>query len=104
MKGHVYKRGKTYTYVIDGPADPLTGKRKQVTKGGHVTEREAWRECRAAMKRVEEGRHVAASRRSSSTNGCRPSRTPRRPRRGATGRSTRSPTSCPRWAIRGCRI
>jgi integrase len=63
MKGHVHKRGKTYTYVIDGPPDPLTGKRKQVTKGGHPTEREAWHECRAAMKRVEEGRHVAASRR-----------------------------------------
>ncbi len=63
MRGHVYKRGNTYTYVIDGPPDPLTGKRKQVTKGGHTTEREAWRECRAAMKRVEEGRHVAASRR-----------------------------------------
>ena len=63
MKGHVYKRGKTYSYVIDGPPDQVTGKRKQVTKGGYVTEREAWRECRTAMKRVEEGRHVPASRR-----------------------------------------
>jgi integrase len=63
MKGHVHKRGRTYTYVFDGPPDPLTDERKQVTKGGWKTEAEAWRECRAAMKRAEEGRHVTPSRR-----------------------------------------
>lgn len=63
MKGHVYKRGKTFTYMFDGPPDPLTGKRKQVTKGGFTAEKEAWRECRAAMKRAEEGRHVTPARR-----------------------------------------
>ncbi|MDH6672835.1 hypothetical protein M2277_003497 [Paenibacillus sp. LBL] len=25
MKGHVYPRGETYTYVIDLPPDPMTG-------------------------------------------------------------------------------
>jgi integrase len=63
VKGHVYKRGKTFTYVFDGPPDPLTGERKQITKGGWQTETEAWRECRTAMKRAEEGRHVKPSRR-----------------------------------------
>ena len=63
MKGHVYKRGDTFTYMFDAPPDPLTGKRRQVTKGGFATEREAWRECREAIKRVDEGRHVAPSRR-----------------------------------------
>lgn len=33
MKGHVYLRGKTYTYVFDLPPDPLTGERNQKTKG-----------------------------------------------------------------------
>jgi hypothetical protein len=63
MKGHVYKRGQTYTYVFDGPPDPLTGERKQVTKGGWSTEKEAWRACREAIKRAEEGRHATPSRR-----------------------------------------
>jgi len=63
VKGHVYRRGKTYTYVFDGPPDPLTGERKQVTKGGWKTEAEAWKECRAAINRAEEGRHVKPSRR-----------------------------------------
>lgn len=32
MKGHVYPRGKTYTYVFDLPVDPLTGERSQNQK------------------------------------------------------------------------
>jgi integrase len=63
MKGHVYRRGDTFTYVFDGPPDPLSGERKQVSKGGWKTEAEAWKECRTAMKRAEDGRHVAPSRR-----------------------------------------
>ena len=46
MKGHVQRRGKTYRYFFDADADPLTGKRRQVTKGGFATEREAWAACR----------------------------------------------------------
>jgi integrase len=63
VKGHVYKRGKTYTYIFDGPPDPLTGERQQVTKGGWETEKEAWKQCRDAMKRAEDGQHVKPSRR-----------------------------------------
>jgi integrase len=63
VKGHVFKRGKTYTYKFDGPPDPLTGIRRQVSKGGWATEKEAWQECRAAMSRAEQGQHVKASKR-----------------------------------------
>jgi hypothetical protein len=42
VKGHVQRRGKTYRYFFDGDADPLTGKRRQVTKGGFATECAAW--------------------------------------------------------------
>ncbi|AWP28805.1 Arm DNA-binding domain-containing protein [Paenibacillus sp. Cedars] len=42
MKGHVYPRGKTYTYVIDLPLDPMTGGQRQKSKGGFKTEKEAW--------------------------------------------------------------
>jgi hypothetical protein len=37
VKGHVQRCGKTYRYFFDGDADPLTGKRRQVTKGGFAT-------------------------------------------------------------------
>jgi len=39
MKGHIYKRGKTYTYVIDLGKDPITNKRQQKTKGGFKTKK-----------------------------------------------------------------
>jgi hypothetical protein len=53
MKGHVYKQGKTFTYMYDEPPDPLTGEGKQVTKGGWATDKEAWSECRKAIQLVE---------------------------------------------------
>ena len=63
MKGHVQRRGKTYRYFFDADADPLTGKRRQVTKGGFVTEREAWAACREAMTNHEQGLLVRQSKR-----------------------------------------
>jgi integrase len=63
MKGHVYKRGKTWSYRFDGDKDPLTGKRQLVNGGGYKTEREAWKECRAAMAEHDKGRVVDNSRR-----------------------------------------
>jgi integrase len=63
VKGHVYRRGKAWTYMFDGPPDALTGKRRQITKGGFATEAEAWKACRAAMRQAESGRLVRASRR-----------------------------------------
>jgi integrase len=61
VKGHVYRRGKSFTYLFDGPPDALTGARRQVSKGGFASEREAWRACREAMAAAEQGRLVRPS-------------------------------------------
>src|SRR6266536_5186347 len=63
MKGHVYRRGSTWAYRFDVDADPLTGVRRQTGKGGFRTEREAWQECRTAMRDYERGRYAQRSKR-----------------------------------------
>lgn len=63
MKGHVSRRGNSFAYWFDIDPDPLTGKRRQQTKSGMVSEKVAWKECRAAMAEYEKGRLVRASRR-----------------------------------------
>jgi integrase len=40
MRGSIKKRGSTNTYVVDIGPDPLTGKRRQRTKGGFRTRKE----------------------------------------------------------------
>src|SRR4051794_2199617 len=40
MRGHVYKRGSTWTYVHDADRT-LSGQRRQRTRGGFPTRREA---------------------------------------------------------------
>lgn len=61
MKGHIRKRGKTYTYVVDVGKDPITGKRIQKSKGGFKTKKE----CQAALAAVQteynEGTYVNES-------------------------------------------
>lgn len=54
-KGHVYPRGKTYTYVIDLPPDPRTGKRRQKSKGGFKTEAAAWAAVQKVAEDIEKG-------------------------------------------------
>jgi integrase len=63
MKGHVYKRGKRWSYLFNIEPDPLTGQRRQANGSGYRTEREAWKACRAAMAEYETGRVVSSSRR-----------------------------------------
>jgi integrase len=63
VKGHVHRRGQTWTYVIPIESDPLTGKGRQLTKGGFRSEREAWSACRSALAAAEAGRLVQPSRR-----------------------------------------
>ncbi len=63
MKGHVYRRGDTWSYRFDGDADRLTGIRHQPSRGGFRTKQDAWKACRAAMDDYEKGRIVKASRR-----------------------------------------
>jgi len=63
MKGHVSRRGKTWAFWFDIDPDPLTGRRRQQTRSGFKSEKEAWKECRTAIADYERGRPVAASRR-----------------------------------------
>jgi len=63
MKGHVSKRGKSWAYWFDIDPDPLTGQRRQQTRSGFRSEKEAWKECRAAIADYERGHVVTASRR-----------------------------------------
>jgi integrase len=63
MKGHVQRRGQTFRYLFDIDPDPLTGDRRQATKGGFKTETEAWTACRAAIADYENGQRVDPSRR-----------------------------------------
>jgi len=63
MKGHVYKRGTTWSYLFDIEPDPLTGRRRQANGSGFKTEREAWKACRGAMADYDKGRVVRSSRR-----------------------------------------
>jgi hypothetical protein len=59
----VSRRGKTWAYWFDIDPDPLTGRRRQQTRSGFKSEKEAWKECRTAIADYERGRPVAASRR-----------------------------------------
>jgi hypothetical protein len=63
MKGHVYKRGKAWSYLFDIEPDPLTGKRRQANGTGYKTEREAWKACRAAIAEYERGQVVTKTKR-----------------------------------------
>jgi integrase len=64
MKGHVYRRGRAWSYMFDIDPDPLSGKRQQANGSGFPTEKAAWQACRKAMREYEEGRRVQPSKRS----------------------------------------
>jgi integrase len=63
VKGNVYRRGGTWSYRFDLEPDPLTGKRRQTTKTGFPTKKEAETAMRDAMSAAEKGRHTKPSRR-----------------------------------------
>ena len=59
MKGHVKQRSKgSWTIWIDIGRDPETGKRKQQTITVHGSKKDAERELRAILTRIEGGAHV----------------------------------------------
>ena len=58
---HIRKRGKTYSYAIDIGHDPLTGKRKQISKGGFVKKKDAEAAARKIELLLDENRYVVLS-------------------------------------------
>lgn len=60
MRGHTYKRGSTWTVVYDEGHDKH-GKRKQRTKGGFATRKQAQTFLTAALSRLGDGSYAAPS-------------------------------------------
>jgi hypothetical protein len=63
MRGSIRRRGSTYTYWLDIGPDPVTGKRRQRTKGGFRTKRECQAALNEAVSALRSGTLVAPSRR-----------------------------------------
>jgi integrase len=61
MRGHVYRRGGTWTYVADAGRDPATGRRRQRTKGGFASKKVAETALRQFLHARESGQLVPAS-------------------------------------------
>jgi integrase len=62
VNGSVKKHGPSWRYRIDLPPDPLTGKRRQLTKGGFRIKREAQEACTSALDDARRGQLVRATR------------------------------------------
>ena len=62
MRGHVRKRGSSWSLVVDVGRDPETGKRRQTWRSGFRTRREAERGLTELLGRLEGGAYVEASR------------------------------------------
>lgn len=58
MKGHFYKRGKKWTYVVDIGIDEQKGKRRQKTKGGFATKKEAQAAAAKLITEFETGSYL----------------------------------------------
>lgn len=57
MRGHLYRRGETWTYVIDVSRDS-SGQRRQRSKGGFRTRREAESALHTALNALRQGLYV----------------------------------------------
>lgn len=55
MRGHIVKRGKRYSIVVDLPRDPVTGKRRQKRFSGFLKQAEAERELVRILNEMENG-------------------------------------------------
>lgn len=58
---HIRKRGKTYSYAIEIGRDPLTGKRKQISKGGLIKKKDAEAAARKIELLLDENRYIVLS-------------------------------------------
>jgi integrase len=59
VRGHTYRRGKTWTVVYDEPTE--TGKRKQRSKGGFPTKKQAQRFLTDTFARIDGGSYAEPS-------------------------------------------
>lgn len=57
MRGHTYRRGQTWTYVVDVGVGP-NGKRRQRSKGGFETKRKAQAALNEAINALQKGAYV----------------------------------------------
>jgi integrase len=53
MKGYFRKRGNSWSFTVDIGRDPITGKRRQKTKGGFKTKKEAQVACAEFITMIE---------------------------------------------------
>src|SRR6266511_3652180 len=58
MRGHVHRRGRTWSYVVDVGRDPATGRRRQQTKGGFATRKAAEQALADVVRDVGRGTYV----------------------------------------------
>jgi integrase len=58
MKGYIRKRGKVYSFTVDIGKDPISGKRKQRTRSGFKTKKEAQAALAELVNKVEKGETV----------------------------------------------
>lgn len=61
MRGHIRKRGASYSVVVDIGVDPGTGKRRQKWFGGYKTEDDAERAMAKIITQLYEGTFVLPS-------------------------------------------
>ena len=61
MRGHIRKRGETWTVVVDVGRDPASGKRRQKWQGGFRTKRAAERALTETLDRLERGTYAERS-------------------------------------------
>ena len=67
MSGTVKQRGNTWSYITDIGRDPITGKRRQKTKGGFSRKKDAQAALRKIQTELDEERFVDPSKESFST-------------------------------------
>ena len=60
-RGRVYKRGSTWTWRVDSSSEQSTGGRRQPSKGGYRTKREAEDGLAEALSAIRRGEHVEPS-------------------------------------------
>ena len=58
MKGYLRKRGKSWSYTVDIGRDPITNKRKQKSRGGFKTKKEAHSALAKIISEYEQGEYV----------------------------------------------